>query len=240
MKCRRICRELLWLARFGEFGPSSQPHLDHLAGCQGCRDEVGYDREMVRQLRAALAARIEGMTPSATAWEGILRRAQAPEPSRLASWWSRSTGVVARLRTATAMAGTGLALLLALNMEIVPLSSPSGTDASVTSSATSLQQVPRLPTGRTALVALMRQSSAQAGAVRPDPESMMTQVEARISPPPMAISDEPIEEEPSTELRVVFRATQSRDPVRSEGAGSTADTVVSTPPPVGSEPGEPS
>ena len=241
MKCRRICRELLWLARFGEFGPSSQPHLDHLAGCQGCRDEVGYDREMVRQLRAALAARIEGMTPSATAWEGILRRAQAPEPSRLASWWSRSTGVVARLRTATAMAGTGLALLLALNMEIVPLSSPSETDASVTSSATSLQQVPRLPTGRTARVALLRQSSAPAGAVRPDPESMMTQVEARISPPPMAISDEPTEEEPSTELRVVFRATQSRDPVRSEGgAGTTAGTIESTPPPVGSEPGQPS
>lgn len=240
MKCRRICRELLWLARFGEFGPSSQPHLDHLAGCQSCRDEVGYDREMVRQLRAALAARIEGMNPSATAWEGILRRAQAPEPSRLASWWSRSAGVIARLRTATAMAGTGLALLLALNMEIVPLSSPSGTDASAASAATSLQQVPRLPTGRTTLVALMRQSSGNPGVERPDPESIMTQVEARISPPPMTIGDEPIEDEPSTELRVVFRVTQSRDPVRSDGAASSAGTVQSTPPPVRSESGQPS
>jgi hypothetical protein len=90
-------------------------------------------------------------------------------------------------------------------------------------------------------VALLRQSSAPAGAVRPDPESMMTQVEARISPPPMAISDEPTEEEPSTELRVVFRATQSRDPVRSEGgAGTAAGTIEPTPPPVGSEPGQPS
>jgi hypothetical protein len=180
------------------------------------------------------------MSPSATAWEGILRRAQAPEPSRLAAWWSRSTGIIARLRTATAMAGTGLALLLALNMEIVPLSSPSGTDASAVSTATSLQQVPRLPTGRTALVALARQGSSQAGAARPDPETRMTQAGARISPPPMAISDEPIEEEPSTELRVVLRATQFRDPVRSEGAGTTTDAVASTPPPVGAEPGEPS
>jgi hypothetical protein len=240
MRCRRICRELLWLARFGEFGPSSQPHLDHLAGCQGCRDEVGYDREMVRQLRTALAARIEGMSPSATAWEGILRRAQAPEPSWLAAWWNRSAGVIARLRTATAMAGTGLALLLALNMEIVPISGPSGTDASVDVGATSLQQVPRLPTGRTALVALVRQSSNQAGAERPDPESMMTQVEARISPPPVAVSDGPVDEEPSTELRVVLRATQSRDPVRTDGAAPTIAPGDSTPPPVASEPGQPS
>jgi hypothetical protein len=241
MKCRRICRELLWLARFGEFGPSSQPHLDHLAGCQNCRDEVGYDREMVRQLRTALAARIEGMNPSATAWEGILRRAQAPEPNRFAMWWTRSAGVVARLRTATAMAGTGLALLLALNMEIVPISIPSGTDASVDSGATSLQQVPRLPTGRTALVALARQSSGQAGAAaRPDPESMMTQVGARISPPPAAVGTEPSEDEPRTELRVVFRATQARDPVRSDAAAPTSGTAEPAPAPVGSEPGQPS
>jgi hypothetical protein len=57
----------------------------------------------------------------------------------------------------------------------------------------------------------------------------------------MAIGDEPPEEEPSTELRVVFRATQSRDPVRSVGgAGTAAGTIEPTPPPVGSEPGQPS
>jgi hypothetical protein len=132
MSCRRICRELLWLSRFGELGPSSQPHLDHLVGCRACRDEVGFDREMVRQLRTALAERVEGMQPSSAAWEGILRRAQAPEPRRVAAWWQRSIGLVGRLRTATAMAGTGLALVLALNMEVIPLTGP---DPSATSAA---------------------------------------------------------------------------------------------------------
>ena len=133
MSCRRICRELLWLSRFGELGPSSQPHLDHLVGCRACRDEVGFDREMVRQLRVALAERIEGMQPSSSAWEGILRRAQAPEPNRLAAWWQRSIGLVGRLRTATAMAGTGLALVLALNMEVMPLAGPAPSATSAAS-----------------------------------------------------------------------------------------------------------
>ena len=133
MSCRRICRELLWLSRFGELGPSSQPHLDHLVGCRACRDEVGFDREMVRQLRVALAERIEGMQPSSSAWEGILRRAQTPEPNRLATWWQRSLGVVGRLRTATAMAGTGLALVLALNMEVMPLAGPASSATSAAS-----------------------------------------------------------------------------------------------------------
>jgi len=129
MSCRRICRELVWLSRFGELGPSSQPHLDHLVGCRSCRDEVGFDREMVRQLRVALAERIEGMQPSSSAWETILKRAQAPEPRGFSAWWQRSIGLVGRLRTATAMAGTGLALVLALQMEIMPLPAASPSDA---------------------------------------------------------------------------------------------------------------
>ena len=206
MRCRRICRELLWLARFGEFGPSSQPHLDHLAGCQSCRDEVGYDREMVRRLRVALAARIENMQPSPTAWEGILARAQAPEPRRLAVWWARSLGIVARLRTSTAMAGTGLALLLALNMEVIPIAAPSGTDAAV-QEASALQQVPRIPVARS-LTGLAAGSSAPR---RADPEAVMTTAGARVSPLP--ISAEPVEEEaPAMDFRVVFRPLQSPDP----------------------------
>jgi hypothetical protein len=145
MSCRRICRELLWLSRLGELGPSSQPHLDHLVGCRACRDEVGFDREMVRQLRVALAERIEGMQPSSSAWEGILRRAQAPEPSRLAAWWQRSIGLVGRLRTATAMAGTGLALVLALNMEVMPLAGPAPSEASAASAEASVLGGTRIP-----------------------------------------------------------------------------------------------
>ena len=206
MRCRRICRELLWLARFGEFGPSSQPHLDHLAGCQSCRDEVGYDREMVRQLRAALAARIESMQPSPRAWEGILARAQAPEPRRLAVWWTRSLGIVARLRTSTAMAGTGLALVLALNMEVIPISSPSGTDAAV-QEASSLEQVPRIPVARS-LTSFASDASAPR---RADPEAVMTTAGARVSPAPVS-AHEVEASAPATEFRVIFRPLQSPDP----------------------------
>ena len=245
MKCRRIRRELLWLARFGELGPSSQSHLDHLAGCQGCRDEIGYDREMVRQLRAALAARIEGMSPSAAVWKGILERAQAPERSRLSLWWSRSTSIVGRLRTATAMAGTGLALVLALNMEVIPVSAPAQTDAAVESRPSTLQQVPRLPTGRTALVPFLRLDANAATAPRADPEADMTRAQARVSTPPAPpVADEPPgEEEPPAQLRVVFRSLQSPEPSRAEdwhAGGSGALTSAGQPEPVPSEPGEPS
>jgi hypothetical protein len=120
MSCRRICHELLEQARFGELGPGSAPHLEHLAECRACRDELGFDRALVRQLRAALAQRIEGASPSPRAWEGVLARMSRPEPrpSRLRAW---SMTLVARLRFGSAMAGATLAFLVALNVEIVPV-----------------------------------------------------------------------------------------------------------------------
>ena len=120
MTCRRICRELLWQARFGELGPGSAPHLEHLTDCRSCRDELGFDRALVRQLRTALAARIEGAVPSPQAWQGVLARMSRPEPqpSRLRAW---STMLVARLRVGSAMAGATLAVVMALNVEIVPM-----------------------------------------------------------------------------------------------------------------------
>lgn len=244
MRCRRIRRELLWLARFGEFGPSSQPHLDHLAGCRACRDEVGYDREMVGRLRAALAARIEGMSPSASAWKGILERAQAPEPSRISVWWSRSSSIVARLRTATAMASTGLALVLALNMEVIPVSAPAQTDAAVEPRTPTLQQVPRMPTGRTALVPFLRQDSGASTASRPDPEAVMTRAQARISTPPaLAVTGEASEEEPPAQVRVVFHSLQSPDPRGDDGpnsSGGMGETSAPQPQAVPTAPGRPS
>lgn len=120
MSCRRICHELLEQARFGELGPGSAPHLEHLTDCRACRDELGFDRALVRQLRTALAERIEGATPSPRAWEGVLARMSRPEPrpSRLRAW---STMLVARLRFGSAMAGATLAFLVALNIEVVPV-----------------------------------------------------------------------------------------------------------------------
>ena len=123
MTCRRICRELLWLTRFGEIGQDSAPHLEHLADCHACRDEVGVDRAMVQQLRVALAERVRDATPSAAAWDGVLARMRRSEarPSRVRSWVVR---LAAGLRAGTAMAGASLALIVALNLEVVSIIPP--------------------------------------------------------------------------------------------------------------------
>ncbi|MEJ7803888.1 MAG: hypothetical protein WKH68_11050 [Candidatus Limnocylindria bacterium] len=118
MRCRRICRELLWLARFGEFGPSSAPHLDHLAYCGNCRDEVGFDRALVQQLRTALAERAELAAPSPGAWSAILERAQAPERGIGAFLHRHAGALAARLRTATAITAVGLAGVIATSTHV--------------------------------------------------------------------------------------------------------------------------
>jgi hypothetical protein len=126
MSCRRIRRELLWLVRFGDFDAGSAPHLEHLAGCQGCRDEVGLDRALVRQLRTALAERIGDASPSPRAWEGVMARMSQPEPSMQRPWSAR---LAAFLRAGSAMAGASLALVLALNLELAPIGSVPSPDS---------------------------------------------------------------------------------------------------------------
>ena len=185
MTCRRICRELLWSVRFGELDATSQPHLEHLAECSGCRDEVGFDREMVRQLRRALAERVDGLAPSPTAWEGILRRTQAAPRSRWATVWSRSFGLVGRLRTATAMAGTGLALLLALNTQVAQLALPAQTETVTPGEASSLVAGGRLPAYERSRIA----ATAGATETLADPQPLVV-----LPPPRVAV------------LRPAFRA----------------------------------
>ena len=228
MKCRRICRELLWLARFGEFGPSSQPHLDHLASCRGCRDEVGFDRAMVEQLRIALAERIADAAPSPSAFDRILARAQVPEPRPAARLWGWSTGLIGRMRFATAMAGTGLALVLALNMNVVPVAVPAPGGASDADSA-ALQQVPRMLPAHSSLAELIRAWGGDgSGAVRPDPEAALT-IGGRV---PTARSDDDGIGSSShqTEMRLVVRVVQVPDmgggasaKVAAEAAGGSHD-----------------
>ncbi len=124
MSCGRIRRELLWLSRFGELDSDSQPHIDHLVGCRSCRDAIGVDRMMVEQLRVALATRVANASPPAGAWERILARAQAPDRgplARLLGWSARYRGLQ---RVATAVAGSGLALVRAVNTELVPIAVP--------------------------------------------------------------------------------------------------------------------
>lgn len=215
MSCRKTCRELLWLARFGEFGPSSQPHLDHLASCRPCRDEVGFDRALVEQLRIALAERIATTTPPSTAWDRILARAQAPETPPASRFWEWTTGLVARLRWATAMAGTGLALVLALNMEVVPISTPEAADGAASWEASTLQQVPRMPVQRSTLEQLTREWGGGASDARPsDPEAELLSA-TRGQPAPRgdaAAEPEPEPDEAPTELRLVFRPSQTPEP----------------------------
>lgn len=118
MSCRRTCRELLWLTRFGELGPSSAPHLDHLSHCGHCRDEVGFDRALVQRLRAALAARIADEEPPASVWEAIVERAQAPERG-FRAWINRhATAFVLRVRTATAVMAMALAGIIATSTHV--------------------------------------------------------------------------------------------------------------------------
>jgi hypothetical protein len=135
MSCRRLRRELLWLVRFGELDAGSARHLDHLAGCRECRDEVGLDRALVRQLRTALAERIGDATPSPSAWEGVLARMAQPEAAAIRSWTARLASL---LRAGSAVAGASLALVMALNLEMAPIGAlpvPGGGDGeSITAS----------------------------------------------------------------------------------------------------------
>lgn len=84
MSCRKVSRELLERFRFGEeLDLRSDPHLAHLQSCGTCRAEVGLERALVVQLRAALHARIAGSSPSPRAWDAVRERALAVGPPRL-------------------------------------------------------------------------------------------------------------------------------------------------------------
>jgi hypothetical protein len=88
MSCHRVSRELLERLRFGELDRRSAPHIDHLAGCARCQDEVGIDRALLRQLRRALAERVEDSEPSPMAFAAVRERALREE-SR-GRWFSRT------------------------------------------------------------------------------------------------------------------------------------------------------
>jgi hypothetical protein len=207
MSCRRICRELLSFVRFGELGPRSQPHLDHLAGCASCRDEVGYDREMVQRLRVALAARIEGMDPSPQVWEQILRRAQAPDPEPADGWLGRLGAAAARRRTTTAMAGTALALVLALNMEVVSIMPVIPTDASMEAAITDTDGAGSQRWARPSAVGpetAAGDSVGPRGVVIARPEVRMTGIVAGLTPPSAAAAPP----DAAAEVLVVFRSVE--------------------------------
>ena len=234
MSCRRTCRELLWLTRFGEFGPSSAPHLEHLAGCRSCRDEVGFDRAMVQQLRLALAVRVTNDTPSESTWERILARAQTPEPSQPSGIWRWLASIVARQRMATAMAGTGLALVLALNMEVVPV----GMSAPIETNATSGSADARPPLGPEA--SFMTGFIGVADASTGNPyltEAKVLISAARPEPPVRVTFQAPDQFEEANFLHIRF-GSQAIEPVTADV--TTVDPEAETVAPAMSPPGQPS
>ena len=226
MSCRRVRRELQEIVRFGDLAPSAaSPHLDHLEECRACRDDVGLDRVLVGQLRRALAARVEPYAPPARTWYAILREAQQPEPRP--SVWAWSHAFVSRLRTATAMAGTGLALVLALNMEVIPVRAPVAPAPASDSEDVTLLQVPRLPTGRTALVVLSNRAGEAGGFIaRPDPEQALMQADTRLAPRGSVTASEPAPEEGSTgpQLRLAVRPVRAPEHDPTAGTPDPQDT----------------
>lgn len=116
MSCRRVRRDLLDRFRFGEVDRCSSGHLDHLDGCSSCREEIGIDQALVRQLRRALQARVEGQTASPHAFAEIRRRALAESapalvtsgPMPTSTRWARLLSWRASLR----MLAAGSALVL--------------------------------------------------------------------------------------------------------------------------------
>lgn len=104
MSCSQVRRELLEHFAFREeLGPRSWPHLAHLESCAECREEVGIDRELVRQLRRALRERVEGRAPSDDSWSRVRRRTvdrpARPWTVRLVRWG----GMVSAAATAGVM-----------------------------------------------------------------------------------------------------------------------------------------
>ncbi len=234
MSCRRVCRELLWLARFGELGPSSQPHLDHLTTCRSCRDEVGFDRAMVAQLQRALAERIGDVAPSPRAWATILARASEPEPRPMSRFLAWSTALGGRLRV-TAIAATGLALLLALNTEIVPMTVPAADESlGWQAFSVSTRQVPRpVPA---------RGSEPAAEAAEVVDAAAATGVTAMLLPPSRAGAAEPAgpaTEEPAVEeTRSVVPAVDVFETAWFDEAANDTEVPPAEPPAPGF--GEPS
>lgn len=217
MTCRRICRELLWLARFGEFGPSSAPHLDHLSRCGACRDEVGFDRALVQQLRVALAERVANEEPPPLAWDAILARAQAPEPGGIRSFLrGHAAGLALRLRTATAVSAVALAGIIATSTQVTvtyPEAGSAETELRGSAAGEQFERQPLVPRARATPAPVIYIPTSGPS----DPEAAFI-VSATRSASPAAFEDETPARETTIESEVSIGAPFIRlTPADSEG-----------------------
>jgi hypothetical protein len=245
VSCGRLRRELVELFRFGGLDVRSAPHLDHLAACRACRDEVGFDRALVQQLREALSERVATAAPSADAWSGILARTQAPE-----SWWRawlRSHGMVlvGRLRTATAVSAMALALVIAAGTDVA-IEVSDGSPGVPSASDLLAEQYERGPTRLAPAGIGVEQAAEEARA--PSDTRTVGQPEFGVSPGGRVsrpVVEEVAPEEPAEELvgpAFVIRPRpsglwadelQAADP---ESAGTEADGEPPAPRPVSGSP----
>jgi hypothetical protein len=191
---------------------------------------------MVAQLRAALADRVADAAPSPGAWEAILERTRAPEP-QLVGWRAWSSAVVGRLRL-TALAASSLALILALNSQVIPLSVPSTTDGSTFTETIRLGRGElRAASGRVPNVPALAPVASVADAV--GALTVMTPL------PPAA--DEGNDEGGMTEehdaggVRIVFLPADTYPAEWADAADEAQEEgAAADPMPLASEPGEPS
>lgn len=228
MSCRRICRELVELFRFGELDRRSAPHLEHLANCRGCRDEVGVDRELVERLRFTLAQRVENAGPSGSAFAAILARAQSDEPRGWRRWVQLNPRLLAdRLGAASAVAVVGLAVLLSASTQFDIVQ-----DFADSSGERSFNEAPAarfagLRSSRAAEAERTNGAAASASAFRP------RLVISPIAEPGLEPRrHDPVEEPGETHIRVAPRTNYGLlGEVAPEAEGSPTDTSSDSPPP---------
>lgn len=199
MTCRRVCRELVELVQFGELDVRSAPHLDHLAECWACRDEIGVNRELVRHLRRALQARIDGAAPSPGVWSAIVARTQLPERG-LAAWFrARSALLLARMRVATAISGTALAVLVASGTQVgITQPDPSRFDAEPSVAGERFEHQPLIPAARAVFLGASTRPVPVVRIATDPEEAFMIGAFSSLQQRPAA-DEEPIEEEPVEE-----------------------------------------
>jgi hypothetical protein len=201
MSCHRLRRELVDAVRFGGGLLRAGPHLDHLERCRACREEVSFDRELVSLLRRTLRERVGEADPSPEAWTAVVRGIAAPERGLLGWFRSRSALILARLRTATAVSATTLAVLVA-----------TGTQATITD-ADPVPSNPRSTLGdwfeRQPVVARGSIPSAHPAVVYvapppSDPEQVLIQSALLLSPVAAPETSESAAEEAADDRELVF------------------------------------
>jgi hypothetical protein len=168
------------------------------------------------------------MDPSPQVWEQILRRAQAPDPEPPSGWLTRLGIAAARRRTTTAMAGTALALVLALNMEVVsliPVTADPSLDAVVTEADAGDSQRWARPSARRqdGAPSVEAQAEAPRVVIATGPEVRMTGIVAGLTPPSASAVTAP---DPEPEVRVVFRSAHPVGPLADD---DRIDAVSSVP-----------